>query len=501
MTEAKGEYASQKLKKVMVFCDGTWCGQLTGTETNVKILADAIAGERVKTRVRFESQEREIVGCYFDGEGVQGDFSDYLLDGALGGKIREDCLEAYKFIIKEFEANNGRCEAWLIGLSRGSYTVRCIGGMINNCGLISRNVITESLGRYPSEEDMEEIIQRAYHYYRDRSDTYIPNSDYMKQWKENHSRKTKRPPVKFMGLFETVGSLGIPSLNPGMGVDYYGELNFYGPLNSSGKQDEGASAVSGEVERVYQALAVHDRLTVFMPCHVKRDKLNEDFFYNRDLHLNIAYETEELWFPGAHYDIGRQHFMFYKSPPLLPDLQSTKITTLPSEILKRLTERGITFCLTRLLRIPEIYPNYRYSDNVLFWMIGKMATTDCGAFGTLREVVEQGGFVTRTRQESLTETLFNWLTLKPAPLHSDAYDHLVDKTYLTIGLVPFAHRFLVSMFNRYLLMDRTIVDPPPAIPPAVPPPPVKFYGPDQYLEASTNYRSRSWNSWFLEREI
>lgn len=488
--------------KVMVFVDGTWCGQLTGTQTNVKILADAIAKTTVKARERFVSSDGMIVGCYYDGEGVQGQFSDYLLDGALGGRIRQDCMEAYKFVMEEFERTNGECEAWLIGLSRGSYTVRCVAGMINNCGLISHEVITKHLGSPPSDLDMNDILERAYFYYRDRSSVYLPNSEYMMEWKRHHSRVMNRPPVKFMGLFETVGALGIPSLNPGTGVDYLGSLNFYG------KADEGASAVSGEVERVYQALAVHDRLTAFTPCHVKRDKYPQDFAYNQGQpDLKFDYITEELWFPGAHYDIGRQKFMFYKSPSL-----SDRLTDL-NELVMRLIERGTSFCLTRLLRIPDIQPNYEYSAAVLTWMARKMGDTDPVAFGTLRD--EVAITAKHVDQDSWMQKLFNRLTFKPAPLGNDAYDHLTEDKYLTLQLLPFAHRFLVGILDRFLLQDRSIINPPPpdpALPPEPekpPAPPVKFHrapqvpgtDPDIELKASESYRSRSYNSYNLDNSM
>lgn len=51
--------------------------------------------------------------------------------------------------------------------------------------------------------------------------------------------------VKFMGFFEIVGVFGILLFSFGMGVDYYGSLNFYG------KVDEGVFVVFGEVECVY----------------------------------------------------------------------------------------------------------------------------------------------------------------------------------------------------------------------------------------------------------
>ncbi|XP_024397414.1 uncharacterized protein [Physcomitrium patens] len=499
MVERNGD-TSRNMKKVMVFCDGTWCGQLTGTKTNVKILADAIAGYEVKVGEPLPSTiDSNITVCYFDGEGVQGNFSDYILDGALGGNIKHDCLKAYRVIMDEFENTSGNCEAWLIGLSRGSYTVRSVAGLINNCGIISRSVLQSHLARDEplTNEEMEDLINRAYDYYRDRTLTYMPDTDYMKEWRKNHSRETERPPIKFMGLFETVGSLGIPSLNPGQGVEYYGTLNFYG------KQEEGASGVSGEVERVYQALAVHDRMTAFSPCHVKRDKPNDQFYYNEIKKLGIKYETEERWFPGAHYDLGRQKFMFFKSPSLCaPELKELSFRKWVMEIATRAVQKSISFWLTRLLRIPDIHPETTYSETVLLWMMEKMIDTDSDIFGYLRTTVRSEEV--ETVPWSLK--LYDWLTLKPAPLYNDAYDQLVEKRYLSVFLFPLAHQFLVTIFTRYLLKDRTILDPPlPSAPSSTPPaPPVQFeksHGFDADLRASARYRSRSYDAYLLEQNI
>lgn len=44
--------------------------------------------------------------------------------------------------------------------------------------------------------------------------------------------------------------------------------------------------VSSEVQRVYQALALTDRLAPFEPCFIRRS------------HTNAHLPTEEVWFPG-----------------------------------------------------------------------------------------------------------------------------------------------------------------------------------------------------------
>ncbi|KAG0559699.1 hypothetical protein M758_10G119900 [Ceratodon purpureus] len=87
--------------------------------------------------------------------------------------------------------------------------------------------------------------------------------------------------------------------------------------------------------------------------------------------------------------------MFYKSPSLLPpDTLSmirvkSEITKLITGLLRRLVERSVSFGLTRLLRIPDIYRNYTYANAVLTWMIEKMANTDPEAFGTLHNAAPQ----------------------------------------------------------------------------------------------------------------
>jgi hypothetical protein len=54
--ESNGDAPHHKPKKVMVFCDGMWsCGQLTGTRTNVKLVADAIAAR----------QSSQLQGAFF----------------------------------------------------------------------------------------------------------------------------------------------------------------------------------------------------------------------------------------------------------------------------------------------------------------------------------------------------------------------------------------------------------------------------------------------------
>lgn len=88
-----------------------------------------------------------------------------------------------------------------------------------------------------------------------------------------------------MGLFDTVGSLGIPTFTGGLGLNY---PEFY---------DE---VVSSAVQQVCHLVSIHDRLWAFQPCLARRKG-------------GKRVGIHEEWIPGCHYDLGRQRFRFWRS--------------------------------------------------------------------------------------------------------------------------------------------------------------------------------------------
>ncbi|KAK3311578.1 uncharacterized protein B0T15DRAFT_549225 [Chaetomium strumarium] len=85
-----------------------------------------------------------------------------------------------------------------------------------------------------------------------------------------------------MGLFDTVGSLRIPE-----GIAWL--ETFYN------------KKVSSIVNNIYHAISIHDRLCAFAhtPAH-------------RDPRHGTRFPTYEKWLPGAHYDLARQKFRFFR---------------------------------------------------------------------------------------------------------------------------------------------------------------------------------------------
>jgi len=107
-----------------------------------------------------------------------------------------------------------------------------------------------------------------------------------------------KPPVVFMGLLDTVGAAGLPTINPQADEPSAKPVTYrYRPFRDL--------MVSGEVEHVFQACSTHDRLTPFEPCFVRRASRltdNSHIAPGRDQnvrkYVNADYTTEEVWYPG-----------------------------------------------------------------------------------------------------------------------------------------------------------------------------------------------------------
>jgi hypothetical protein len=273
-----------RTKKLALLFDGTWCGRETGTTTNISILATYMGiGNMTAATGPYEiyDKTRGFRARYFPGCGLGDTFLAYLFNGATGSDIGQECIDAYTYIVDHYDEDT---ELWFFGHSRGSFTVRCVAGMINNCGIIKPRPDMTT-------EQRHSLCKEAYKMYRSPWDDEKPNSEKMKRFREKAAWHVYGPPaIKFMGIIDTVGSLGIPKLDGGLGFTW---PEFF---------DQN---ISSEVQKVYHACSMHDRLWMFQPCRARRDPEKK---YPKELGLEI----HEKWFPGCHYDVGRQRFKFLR---------------------------------------------------------------------------------------------------------------------------------------------------------------------------------------------
>ena len=247
------------MKRIIVCSDGTWNkpgDMYKGTiiRTNVQKIFEAICNE--------DDKHVKQIKFYDQGIGSSGSKLSRIIDGAIGRGLDDNILDAYKFIIWNYEIGD---EIFLFGFSRGAYTVRSLAGLIRTAGLVKNNNLR--------------LIQQAYDMYRDRSNmAKHPEGDIAENFRKQYSQPEVR--IKFIAVWDTVGALGVPL------------KLFY----KKKKYEFHDTTLSSYVDYAYHALAIDERRKNFEPALWQQSE-------NVDKN-NIKQVLEQVWFAGVHSNIG-----------------------------------------------------------------------------------------------------------------------------------------------------------------------------------------------------
>lgn len=245
-------------KRLVVCCDGTWntpdqVKDGNPIPTNVTKIARAVVTPR-----DTEGIEQRVY--YHKGVGT-GRF-DHFRGGALGWGLSRNVQDAYMFLIDNYDHPDD--EIFLFGFSRGAYTARSVAGLLRNSGLLKR--------KYASQLDA------AYELYRDRTDATHPRSVEAELFRKSFSHEVR---IKFIGVWDTVGALGIPVDFPGVQL-----------VNDRWKFHD--VKLSTSVDNAFQALAVDEHRKPFTPAiWEQQPEANQ-----------VGQRLEQLWFAGVHSDVG-----------------------------------------------------------------------------------------------------------------------------------------------------------------------------------------------------
>ncbi len=240
------------MQRLVVCADGTWKSRDDSSDaTNVEKLADVVLAEAADGTT-------QQVG-YFPGVGT-GRW-ERLRGGAFGVGLSRSVQECYRWLAQRWSPGD---ELFLFGYSRGAFTVRSLGGMIRNVGLLP--------------PDRLDLVGEAYGHYRDTDDAWRPDGAKAVAWRAAHSREV--PGIRCIGVWDTVGSLGVPTS---------------GPLGWFSRKRYGFHDVelSGRVQHAFHALAVDERRKAFGPTLWRAD----------DAHAGEQ-QVEQAWFAGTHGDVG-----------------------------------------------------------------------------------------------------------------------------------------------------------------------------------------------------
>ena len=247
------------MKKIVVCSDGTW--NKPGIKDRGKPVKTNV--QKIYEAINTGTSQTPQLKYYGQGVGTGFTLGDMILGGSTGLGIDANIMNAYKFLMWNYEPGD---EIYLFGFSRGAYTVRSLAGFIRNCGIMQPGYL--------------HLISEAYNLYRDRSSITHPDSDLMKSFKRAYGINQEETFIHFIGVWDTVGALGIP-------------LKWFDIMNRRYQFHD--VTISSQIKYAYHALAVDEKRKTFTPTLWQLSpKAVEDG----------SQISEQVWFPGVHSNVG-----------------------------------------------------------------------------------------------------------------------------------------------------------------------------------------------------
>ncbi len=252
-------FTGEGMRHLIMCCDGTWNTPEMESVTNVRRLYNALD--------RTDQDGRPQSSCYQPGVGT---LRNRLLGGAFGLGLSDNVMDAYRWLAGAYRPGD---RIWLFGFSRGAYTARSLAGMISACGLIDTAAMDEAAVR----GKIEHIYDQGY---RKRGAG--------REWRQGLDFRydpddREQIPVHFVGVWDTVGSLGVP--------DYMGWLNLLDPSRGHDFHD---LRLNPYIKHARHAVAMDERRSPFTPT-----LWTGPFPEGQDV--------KQVWFPGSHQDVGGGH--------------------------------------------------------------------------------------------------------------------------------------------------------------------------------------------------
>jgi uncharacterized protein (DUF2235 family) len=228
------------MSKRIVFCaDGTW--QAPVNNTNVYRLYNAL------------TVTADQVTFYDDGVGADSSGLNRILQGAFGAGLLQKIQDGYTKIAHVYEPGD---EIYLFGFSRGAYTARSLAGMIANCGL-------------PTGAFSDDCVTQAFAAYRDPVNRASILAGLT-------TCGLGPATIQMVGVWDTVGSLGIPAIFGSVDEKTYGFLD---------------TGLHPDIVNAYQCLAVDEQRPQF-PATLWTSAPAP------------GQTIEQVWFSGCHGDVG-----------------------------------------------------------------------------------------------------------------------------------------------------------------------------------------------------
>jgi uncharacterized protein (DUF2235 family) len=243
------------MKRLIICADGTWNERdQTDDKTHLRHATNV-------TKVARAVLSRDKAGVdqivfYHDGVGTHPGL-DKFTGGAFGDGIEGNIRDLYRFLIYNYDAGD---EIFLFGFSRGAFTVRTLAGFMDTFGLLQKSddfYVPDLFAEYKGGDSAASIL------------------------KDPHFRHMGAPracpSIKFIGVWDTVGALGVPG--PAGGVINQNRFSYHNvELHMS-------------IQNAYHALAIDEQRVPFRPS----------LWTKPDGWQGVL---EQAWFSGVHSNVG-----------------------------------------------------------------------------------------------------------------------------------------------------------------------------------------------------
>jgi uncharacterized protein (DUF2235 family) len=284
------------VRNLAVFCDGTWQYFDQAYPTNVALLFNAVADQAADGTVQLKH--------YDDGVGVATKVDNPLEDlagGAFGAGLDRKVVENYRWIAQTYEPGD---RIFLFGFSRGAFTARSLGGLLRWAWIPKPDQIAQAdqamqLYRTRPDKGADPAAEQAF---QDRMAAFraaycYPSEAFTGQKAYDPTDPSTLTPddlscawLQYVGVFDTVGSLGVPDDFPLAGL-IDAQYQFYD------------TSLSQFVRSARHAVSIDERRETFKPTLWDNiGPLNANAGAT-----TLAYDLQpyqQRWFPGGHGAVG-----------------------------------------------------------------------------------------------------------------------------------------------------------------------------------------------------
>ncbi len=288
------------MPKNIIFCaDGTWNGpgeadnQANPTPSNVLKLFESLAGNDADTTLE---NEMERTASYPNGDIYQiakyihgvGDSTNPVVkfaEGSTGAGLVARLVRGYTFISRNYTIGD---RISIVGFSRGAYTARALAGLIVNQGLLNWSAMGLGVSGDTSAYAAGMVVWGEYQSRRHSSSgggilanlasvvTEIQVKFYNEFDQPPKIQYVSNVPLKAVGVWDTVGALGIPDYNKSEDA----RLDVFQFIDLQ---------LAPVIELGFHAVSIDEERVDFTPT----------LWDGRD-----QGGIEQVLFPGAHADVG-----------------------------------------------------------------------------------------------------------------------------------------------------------------------------------------------------